>query len=255
MTQSGSPNVSAMHYGDKVAKIIVENDENIALRDEIIRLWTIENIPSDKIAETINGDLGLKEGISEATASGIIRKVLALSLKQNVRNRVKALLHSNVMTKNCPAVQSGRDKWMKEKNMFVWSSEETEYFQTLLRNKKYLRSETKQSKNQKSRQRRRHFNHTTLAKAMNDHFETVKFTSKETSAKLERIRADVERKKKISKPRSNIRRQLNKAIAVPPLVVIPREGFDSSDSVTSAHEGSESIDDGTAGISDVIFRD
>lgn len=99
--------------------------------------------------------------------------------------------------------------------MKVWTDEEKRYFEELLTNNAYLRTETNVTRRKPSRERRKHYNHVLLAGEMNRRFGVAEFTPERTMSRLDQIRA----KERVASPearmeklRKNVRRRMKEAV-------------------------------------------
>lgn len=179
------------------------------------------------IARDLNGSWPLEnDAIGDELKAGIIRKVLETLVSPEDRRLMNSIKHSVRAEKNHASQNEGRDRVMRENGMKVWTAEEKEFFKSLLEGETYLRAEQKKTKRQGARKRRKHYNHVALAAAMNERFDTTEFTPERTMSRLDQLRVQERMKDpaaRLSKLRANVRRKLDQAVSVTPLVVVPTE--------------------------------
>jgi hypothetical protein len=228
---------------EKVNKLLSKRPKRTASIDQAIVILATRAKTSDEIVTHVNSIDGVFQ-----TSKRTVRKVRAALLEPELRKTINSKVHQRTIETHLIDVQSRRAEWMESKGMFVWSKEEALYFDRLLGDKSFFRAETKKTKRKERRQRARHYNHIALAAAMNEHFQTTKFTPKRTSDKLERFEADRRRKDKLNALPDKFR-ELDDTVAVAPLIIVPREDLGE----VRAHDLRESaVDDAAAWVADDV---
>lgn len=180
-------------YFMNAVRNIMENPELSGVRGEIQRLFTEERLTSKEIASRLNGSLCLPQGVSEASAAGIIRSVRVKLLSKETRKELTSTFHRDAIKTHAQKVSDARKEWMRGQEMLVWSDEQTAYFLQLLEDESFLRPATKETQEllkaeNRERKRARPYNRNALAAAMNDRFGTDEFDADKCQRKLERIR-------------------------------------------------------------------
>lgn len=198
--EEADPNVKAKIYGDKVAEEIAHRSDRTQIRQRIMALFR-DGETSEKIAETVNGSMELRIGVTKATASTIVRKVIQILAPEEERKKMNSEKHRRKIRKHLHTVMTGRNEWMENEGYFVWSEDQAQYFMTLLLDDSYQKPESRQSKarrkkeGNRERKRRAPMDHVKLSAEMNRRFETDVFSPDVTRAKLERIRTETNKRR------------------------------------------------------------
>lgn len=237
------------------------SDEQAGVRCQIVELFR-EHKTSKEIAQLMNGALSGGVRSDEATAS-LVRKLIVKVVSPEERRTHESEMHRLRAHRNHSAQNAGRDDALRKKGMKVWTLEEHAYFLELISSDEYVRSEQRATRKKGTRKRRKHFNHDALAKAMNEHFNTMEFTSERTMGRLEHLRSQTKRRtatengkplvprsKRKSELPANELGELNNAVTVPPLVVVPGEHFEQ---VRALDLREVSVDDAGMRVADKVL--
>lgn len=163
-----------------------------AERREIVHRFTECFESAEKIASALGIRINPK-GLALKTMRNHVRRVISALVPDEVQQQVNSAMHSNVVRSNPKAKVAIRNS-MEKKGFFVWSDDERDYLLELVVKDEFLKPESRQSiarrKAEGNRPRivRQPLDHALIASAMNENFQTQKFTKAHTRDKLERLR-------------------------------------------------------------------
>lgn len=231
---------SAALYARQISQEIVKSDSYAQVRTRIQEL-ALQKVRSLDIAVELRDQIEVNPTTSIQTVASIIRQVARKLLGPSMRKALNSGQHSDLMRKHQRTASAARDAWMAERGMDVWSDAERAYFRELLQRPEMRRTESR-------------YNHKKIASAMNQRFNTDRFTSAACSSRLEAIRAS----QKLSEKRTRLELaadvdgQFGEAVAVAPLIVVPAEDLQQP---STDHLSKGGIDDAAAAVADEVLED
>lgn len=158
-------NIKAQRFADSEAKRILTQERAIVQR--IVALFREEN-PSHVIVSTLGNELHINADgpLKFETTCGIVLRIIQYAVPTRERQRINSAIRKTIFEQRCrKSTTTGRNSWMEENEMVVFSDAQTEqlfYFRSQQEFKippRYSRCDNEK-----------------IATAMNQHFQTTKFT-------------------------------------------------------------------------------
>lgn len=217
--------------------------ENRMLCDQL-RTYFRTKKPYANIVDALGGPraLGMKESLPPEEIGRVLRGVKQALVDALASDAHARHTHAVTAQKHTAAIAEGRREWMAQQGFFVWTPEQDAYFRQLIHDPAMRRPGPS-----------RRLNHSKIAAALNEHFQTNAFMPAITSRHADNTDKQVQAARRA---RQRIRRnsngngngekmsavallhaipddlrQFHQAVAISPFIVVPSERFEQCDSV------------------------
>jgi len=226
---------------EDVHEIVTGPREEVRTR---LRELFLEGKTSFEIAEAMNGTLLTRNDVGVEVKASVIRAALLSLTTRDERKAMNSKKHSKRQRSNHASQDRGRNRWMREQGMHVWTPAQQAFFEELIKDPAMRRSETR-------------LNHEKIARALRRRFKK-RFTKEMSASHYEYMRVSAAKKSaeaRVSELSADVRGQLDEAVGVAPLVVVPAEGFDEAALPGGLHFGELGVDDATVAVADDVLGD